>query len=509
MSSTIPGDRPAWRLADLARHTGLALHGADVEITGLTADSRRVRPGDLFVAVPGTRTDGAEFVPAALAAGAAAVCAPHAVDGVPTLVAADPRAALADLAAAYHGWPAREVSLAGITGSLGKTSTALLVQACLAGGGGMRVGVIGSLGVRARGTVHDTGMTTPDAVVMQQELRWMADEGVAWAVMEVSSHGILLDRVRGLELALGVFTNLVPDEHLEFHPTPEHYVETKLRFLDMLRPGAPLVFDADDAMVAAAVRDRRPANAVGVSLQARDDAVVVVRDVRRHAAGSDFALELRRPLVTLAGAVVADGAVPLRLPLLGRQQIGNAALAAVAAMLAGVPPADVAAGLARVAPIRRRMEIVHAADPLVIDDTAGNARSIELVHETVTTIPHERLHIAYVVRGMRGPTVNAHNAETLADLALGAGATLVVSASEDAADERNRTSDEEREAVLDTLRRRGVPFAYEPRLADAVRLVLDGAGPGDVVLLLGAQGMDAAAGMVREQLSAAGEPSNV
>ena len=506
MSSTTPGERPAWRLAALARHTGLALHGADVEITGLSADSRRVRPGDLFVAVPGTRTDGAEFVSAALGAGAAAVCTVRPMDGVPTLVAADPRAALADLAAAYHGWPAREVSLAGITGSLGKTSTALLVQACLAGGGGMRVGVIGSLGVHARGTVHDTGMTTPDAVVMQQELRWMADEGVAWAVMEVSSHGILLDRVRGLELALGVFTNLVPDEHLEFHPTPEHYVETKLRFLDMLRPGAPLVFDADDAMVAAAVRERRPANGVGVSLQARDEADVVVRDVRRHAAGSDFTLELRQPLVTLAGAVVADGGAPLRvplqLPLLGRQQIGNAALAAVAAMLAGVPPADVAAGLARVAPIRRRMEIVHAADPLVVDDTAGNARSIELVRETVTTIPHERLHIAYVVRGLRGPTVNAHNADALADLAREAGATLVVSASEDAADERNRTSDEEREAVLETLRRRGVPFAYEPRLADAVRRVLDGAGAGDVVLLLGAQGMDAGAAMVRAELDA-------
>jgi len=330
----------------------------------------------------------------------------------------------------------------------------------------------------------------------------MADEGVAWAVMEVSSHGILLDRVRGLELALGVFTNLVPDEHLEFHPTPAHYVETKLRFLDMLRPGAPLVFNADDALVREAVRARQGLRAVGVTGGAQDDAAARVRHVRQHAAGSDFVLELRRPLETLAGGIVDAGAQPLHLPLLGRQQVGNAALAAVAAMLAGVPPADVAAGMSRLPPIRRRMEIVRAADPLVIDDTAGNARSLDMVRETVATLPRRALRIAYVVRGARGPTVNEHNAAALAELAGASGAALVVSASEDAADGRNRVTDAERDAVLDTLRARGIPFDYEPRLADALRRTLDGAGAGDVVLLLGAQGMDAGAGMARELLDA-------
>jgi UDP-N-acetylmuramoyl-L-alanyl-D-glutamate--2,6-diaminopimelate ligase len=116
MPPTTPGRTPAWRLADLARHTGLALHGPDREVTGLSADSRRVRPGELFVAVPGTTRDGASFVADALRAGAAAVCTVHEVPGVPTLVAADPRAALADLAAAFYRWPARDVSLAGITG---------------------------------------------------------------------------------------------------------------------------------------------------------------------------------------------------------------------------------------------------------------------------------------------------------------------------------------------------------------------------------------------------------
>lgn len=501
-----PRPRAPRRLAELAHAAGLALHGDDREVTGLSADSRRVQPGSLFVAVPGTTADGAAFVADAVAAGAVAVCASEPVSGVPTLVAADPRAALADLAAAWHGWPAREVSLVGITGSLGKTSTALITQACLAGGA-MRIGVIGSLGVRARGSVHDTGMTTPDALVMQQELRWMADEGVAFAVMEVSSHGILLDRVRGLELAIGLFTNLVPDEHLEFHPTPEHYVQTKLRFLDMLRPGAPLVYDADDARVREAVLARFAGPAVAVSIDGAAGADVVVGEVRQHAAGSDFTLELPRALGTVVGGTVPAGLVPLRLPLLGRHQVGNAALGATAALLAGVPAEAVAEGLARLRPIRRRMEIVHAADPLVIDDTVGNARSIDMVRETVATIPRRTTRIAYAVRGLRGPTVNAHNAEALAALVRATGATLVVTESDDAADARNRVAPAELDATLDVLRGEGIAFAHERRLADAVRRALAGSGVGDLVLLLGAQGMDAGAALVRSALAPSGAPA--
>ncbi|HEU4628239.1 MAG TPA: Mur ligase family protein, partial [Gemmatimonadaceae bacterium] len=501
--SDAPAPRPrACRLSALARQAGLVLFGDDLLVTGLTADSRHVRPGDLFVAVPGAHHDGRRFVDAAVAAGAAAVCTTIPVEGVPTLVAAEPRAALADLAAAFYDYPVREVALVGITGSLGKTSTALLTQACLAGGG-VRVGVIGSLGVRARGAVHDTGMTTPDALVTQQELRWMADEGVAFAVMEVSSHGILLERVRGLELALGVFTNLVPDEHLEFHPTPEHYVETKLRFLRLLRPDAPVVYNADDDGVRGAMHARHTGPAVGVTLRDHADGAVRVRDVHPHAAGSDFTLVVERALETIVGGVVRPDAHALRVPLLGRQQVGNAALAATAALLAGVPAADVAAGMARLAPIRRRMEVVHPGAPLVVDDTVGNPRSIELVRQTVAELPHRALRIAYAVRGARGATINEHNAEALAAFVSGSGARLVVTTSDEAADARNRVTAEERDAALGVLRARGVPFTFRPRLADAVHEALDGAGPDDLVLLLGAQGMDAGAAIAREALGGA------
>lgn len=502
-----PDSRPR-PLSELARATGLPLHGEDVMVRGLCADSRTVQPGDLFVAVPGATHDGTHFVADAVRGGAAAVCAAARVDGVPTLVADSPRAALADLAAAFLGHPTRDVSLVGVTGSLGKTSTALLAQACLAGGG-LRVGVIGSLGVRARGMVHDTGMTTPDALTLQRELRWMADEGVGVAIMEVSSHGLLLERVRGIELALGIFTNLVPDEHLEFHPTPEHYVRTKLRFLDLLRDGAPLVYNADDPLVADAAERRVSGPSVGVSTAGRAGAAVLVRDARSHAAGGDFTLVITRDLCTVDGATIEAGEHRFGVPLLGSQQIDNAALAATAALLAGVPADDVARGLAGTAPIRRRMEIVHRSAPLVVDDTVGNPRSISQVQRLVTALDSRGVRITYAVRGSRGTTINEHCADALADLVQATGGPLVVTASTDAANERNRVTDQELDATVTVLRERGVHFDYEPTLRAAVHATLGGAGDGDIVLLLGAQGMDDGAALVREAMAASGAAAEV
>ncbi|HEX3157758.1 MAG TPA: Mur ligase family protein [Gemmatimonadaceae bacterium] len=493
------------RLTALARDAQLTLQaiegGGDVDpmVTGVTDDSRRVRAGDLFVAYEGRRTDGRRFVTDALAAGAVAVCAGAPVPGVPTLVTSEPRLALARLAAAMYRHPARELPLVGITGSLGKTSTALLMEACLAAGH-RRVGIIGSLGVRARGQALDTQMTTPGAPVIHAALRFMADEHVDVAVMEVTSHGILLERVAGLTFDMGLFTNLVPDEHLEFHPTPEHYIRTKLRFLEMLRRDAPLVYNWDDARVRAAAATHTRGPVIGVSLAGDPRAPVRVADVRPHAAGSDFCLVIQAPLRTLAGQAVPAEALDLRLPLLGHAQVGNAAFAAVTALLAGVPAADVRRGLAGVPPIRRRMEIVHAHGPLVVDDTVGHPRSIAEVQALALALPGRPVRAVYAVRGTRGAAINASNASALADFVAATGAELVLTESADVADARNRVTEVERDAARTVLDRRGVAYAYEPELRAAVRHALAGAPDEALVLLLGAQGMDEGARFAREVL---------
>ena len=473
-------------------------------MTGIAVDSRQVRPGDLFVAQRGARSDGLAFVPEARARGAVAACSAVPLAELPTIVVADPRGAVPRLAATLYRHPARQLRLVGITGTLGKTSTALLVQSALAAGGA-RVGVIGSLGVRVQGRVADTGMTTPDAPAIHRALRRMVDLGVTTAVMEVTSHGIALRRVAGLTFALGALTNLVPDEHLDFHGTSEHYLRTKARFFDMLEEGAPLVVNHDDRAVRrlaeeAGVAGRRPV--VTVSAQGDPEAAAAVTGLRCDAVGSAFALEIRTPLPRMDGGVLEPVAIPLVLPVLGIHQVANAALAAVTTLLAGGTATGVTESAAELSPIRRRMETVRQASPIVLDDTVGNPRALEQVFESIRPIPHHGLRIAFGIRGSRGAEINHRLAAALARLLLEARSPtlLVVTASEDTAGPRDRVEADERDAVLGVLRERGVAFEYEPALEKAVGRVLEGGSDGDLVLLLGAQGMDRAAGIARTLL---------
>lgn len=493
------------RLSELAAALGHPLHGADVDVTGIAVDSRQVQPGDLFVAQRGERTDGLRFIPEARGRGAVAACSAAPLPDLPTIVAPDPRAAVPHLAATLYGHPADRLRLVGITGTLGKTTTAFLVQSALAASG-VRVGVIGSLGVRHRGQVADTGMTTPDAPSIHRALRQMADAGVTTAVMEVTSHGIALKRVAGLMFEVGALTNLVPDEHLDFHGTPEHYLRTKARFFDMLRPGAPLVISRDDARVRKLVAEAGIARlrpVIGVSAGGDPEADVAVSGLRCDAAGSVFALEIRRPLPQAGGSELLPTAIPLVLPVLGLHQVANAALAAVVALVAGGAPAGVTESVAEQAPIRRRMEVVRPAAPTVLDDTVGNPRSLDSVFATIRAIPHRSLRVAFGIRGSRGPGINRRLAEALARGVRSSACPvdLVITASEDAAGARDRVRDDEREAMLGVLRREGIAFSYEPALESAVPRALRGSGEGDLVLLLGAQGMDEAAALARRILS--------
>lgn len=491
-------------LSELSAALGFPLHGADAEVSGIAVDSRQVRPGDLFVAQRGARTDGLGFVHQARENGAVAVCSLVPLPGFPTIVAPDPRGAVPRLAATLYRHPADELRLVGITGTLGKTSTAMLVQSALAASG-VRVGVIGSLGVRAPGLVADTGMTTPDPPSIHRALRHMVDAGVTTAVLEVTSHGIALKRVAGLTFAAGALTNLVPDEHLDFHGTAENYLRTKARFFGMLQPDSPLVLNWDDGHVRRLVAEAGLATArpiVSVSARGDAEADVLVSGLRSDASGSVFALEFRQPLPRVGGGEVPAGAIPLVLPVLGLHQVENAAVAAVLALVAGATPSGVTESVAELAPIRRRMEVVREASPVVLDDTVGNPRALDAVFASIRAIPHRALRIAFAVRGSRGAGINRRLGAALARGVRTAATPvhLVVTTSEDRAGARDRVRPEERDALLAVLRQEGIAFIDEPTLTEALRGVLTGAGAEDLVLLLGAQGMDGAARIAREML---------
>ncbi|HEU5208039.1 MAG TPA: Mur ligase family protein [Longimicrobiales bacterium] len=486
-------------LADAGIRAGTA---PDAMIRAVVTDSRQVTPGALFIAIPGTQVDGATFIADAVAAGAAAIVAqgPGTSDQrapVPLIHVPDARAAAARLAGAWYGHPARRMRLLGITGTVGKTSVLSIAEALLHASG-VRVASIGSLGLRiGTETAEESRYTVPEPLLLHRWLQRAADAECDVALMEVTSHALVQQRVAGLRYEAGAFTNLVPLEHAEFHRNFRTYVESKTRFFDHLAAGAPLAFNAEDRAVSRIVRER---DVAGVACGAVRTAAMRIEDVHVSHAGTRFVLNARRPVPRIDGAEHAPFRLPLELSLLGRSNLINVALATTLALSAGASADAAAAVLPDLTAPRRRMQLLKTA-PLILDDTAGHPESVNVVFETVERLRPGHVHVVWAVRGRRGPRINRYNAEALAIwLRRMPHASLVVTRSSDVADHLNRVSDEEYDAFLRPLRRARVRFRESAELRPAVQQVLAAARPDDLVLLLGAQGMNQGAAIAQEWL---------
>lgn len=350
-------------LADLADLVGVPASGSaeGTTVTGVTLASGEVRPGDLYAALPGARTHGARFAADAADRGAAAVLTdPTGLEtargtGLPVCVVDDPRAVLGLVADRVYGEPSRELTVLGITGTNGKTTTAYLVEAGLAAAG-LGTGLIGTVQTRTRGRAADgtatetafpSVRTTPEAPALHGLLATMAASGVSAVVMEVSSHALVLGRVGGVRFAAAGFTNLGRD-HLDFHETLEDYFEAKAMLFDGRAEREVLTVD-DEA--GRRLADRRP-GAATVSLTAPAD--WTARDVATAPdGGSTF---------TLAGPGGRTWPGRIRLP--GLFNVANAVLAVALLDAVGVPVGTALEGIAATV-VPGRMEPVDAGQPFV------------------------------------------------------------------------------------------------------------------------------------------------
>jgi UDP-N-acetylmuramoyl-L-alanyl-D-glutamate--2,6-diaminopimelate ligase len=381
------------RLDDLLARAGLSPTGSDAEIAGLTADSRQVRPGFLFAALPGTRADGARFVPDAVAAGAAAILAAPgtAVPAGTALIAEeDPRRALALLAAAFHG--AQPETAVAITGTNGKTSTADFLRQ-LWTLDGKRAASLGTLGLVAEGFPRGESLTTPDPVALHATMAELARGGVTHLAMEASSHGLDQRRLDGVELAAAAFTNLTRD-HLDYHGTMEAYRASKLRLFDTLLPeGAPAVAHA--AMEAETLEAIR-----GIAGDRGLKLIEVGRDVRLM---SHRALPAGQALGVDAFGTWAE----VEIPVPGRFQADNALVALALAIATGMDTARALALLPRLAPVRGRMELAARLPngSAVYVDYAHTPDALERLLDALR--PHvaegAKLHALFGAGGDRDP----------------------------------------------------------------------------------------------------------
>jgi UDP-N-acetylmuramoyl-L-alanyl-D-glutamate--2,6-diaminopimelate ligase len=337
------------KLADLIKDIPLTASGTvpqTLDIPGLTEDSRKVEPGMLFAALPGTRADGMAFVNEALSRGAAAILAGPGAGGnalsVPLLRAIEPRRALALLAARFYG--AQPKTIAAVTGTNGKTSVASFLREIWAANG-FDAASLGTIGIVTRRGETPLAHTTPDPVSLHKHLARLAADGVTHLALEASSHGLDQHRLDGVRIAAGAFTNITRD-HLDYHPVFEHYLNAKLRlFRELLEPGAPAVIDADSPGAGAAIEAALAASLRVMTVGQRGESIALSA-VERNG--------FKQRLSLLYGGRVFT----VDLPLAGAFQISNALAAAGLALGLGSAPDQVFPALSKLKGAKGRLEYI-------------------------------------------------------------------------------------------------------------------------------------------------------
>ncbi|MDX3345689.1 UDP-N-acetylmuramoyl-L-alanyl-D-glutamate--2,6-diaminopimelate ligase [Streptomyces sp. ME02-6979A] len=488
---TYPGPpRPvrisATPLAELADQLGVAAPDGSAEITGITHDSRAVRPGDLYAALPGARLHGADFVTQAAGLGAAAVLTDPAgaeraaAAGLPALVVDDPRARMGELAATIYGHPGRDLLQIGITGTSGKTTTAYLVE------GGLRTakstGLIGTVEMRIGDERIKSERTTPEATDLQALFAVMRERGTEAVAMEVSSHALVLGRVDACVFDIAVFTNLSP-EHMEFHSGMEDYFQAKAQLFTPKRSRLGVV-NVDDEY------GRRLAKEATVP--------VVTYSAEGHPDADWRADEVEvGPLDSTFTVLGSKGErIAAKSPLAGPFNVANTLAAIVALAAAGLDPQSAADGVAAVPGVPGRLERVDEGQPFfAVVDYAHKTDAVESVLRALRKVTEGKLHAVLGCGGDRDTTKREPMGAAVARFADTAVLTSDNPRSEDPL------------AILATMlqgaasvpaHERGEVQVFEDRAA-AIAAAVARAEPGDTVLVAGKgheQGQDIA-GVVR------------
>jgi UDP-N-acetylmuramoyl-L-alanyl-D-glutamate--2,6-diaminopimelate ligase len=437
-----------------------------IVIVGLTADSRKVAPGMLFASLPGTKVDGAAFAAAAAAQGAAAILADKGATlpplAIPVLRAADPRRAIALMAARFHG---RQPCVAlAVTGTSGKTSVADFTRQILAHCG-RQAASLGTLGViKPSGAVYGS-LTTPDPITLAATLADLADEGVTHLTFEASSHGLDQRRLDGVKLTAAAFTNLGRD-HLDYHPTVEAYLAAKLLLFDtLLEPGLPAVVNTDGARAAdmIEVARRRGHRLITVG---REGATIGLAGVTRDGFASRLEID------------VAGKRHEVRLPLLGAYQIENALTAAGLALAAGEDDADVIAALGTLSGVPGRLEVAgEVRGGLAVVDYAHKPEALAAALDALRPFATGRLVCVMGCGGDRDKGKRPIMGRIAAEKA-----DLVIVTDDNPRGEM--PAEIRREILAGITAGQGNVREIGDR-ADAIRTAVSGIGEGDVVVVAG------------------------
>jgi len=459
-------------LEELLRLAGIEPKGlgSNPAVRGVEHDSRRVGPGDVFVCIRGQRFDGHHFSLQAVERGACAVVAeegaplPEGIQ-VPVIRVSDTRLALARLSAAFYGFPSRELTLVGVTGTNGKSTVVEMVR-CIFEAAGVTAARIGTLGMKAPWGEESLSHTTPEAPDLQRALRKLVEKGVKGVAMEVSSHALELKRVVGCQFDAAVFTNLSRD-HLDFHRSMEEYGRAKMRlFTEPLDGGPPpLVATNIDDEFGRRIAKEAPGRVLTYGLSPEAELRVEVAGVSREGLKLRFSHggERREALLRLLAPFNAL----------------NAGAAAAVALLLGLGWEAIIKGLESMEVVPGRFELVEMGQPFtVVVDYAHTPDSLRKAIESAREICGGRVIVVFGCGGERDPGKRPKMGKIAAELA-----DYVIITSDNPRGER---PEDIAKAIEEGAREaKGAPYETLLDRAEAIRRAIGLARPGDLVLVAG------------------------
>ena len=434
---------------------------AELEISGVSYDSRTTQPGELFVAVTGFAADGHKFIPKAVENGAAVIlCEEKPSCDIPYVLVSDSRYGLAIVSRDFFGDPASEMTMIGITGTSGKTSSSYLIKHMLESKLDAKVGLIGTNGNMIGDEFLHTEHTTPESYELHKLFRHMADSGCTHVVMEVSSHSLTLERVAGIHFDVALYTNLSQD-HLDFHGTMEEYAAAKRKLFSMCSLGC---FNLDDAW-ADFMRDGASCRTMTFSTE-KNEADLVAKDIRLTADGVRFA------------SVSGDEISITKLGIPGMFSVYNALGTMSVGLALGLSLADCSDAMSSAKGVKGRLEIVPTGrDFSVVIDYSHKPDALEKVLKTLKPVTRGRLIALFGCGGDRDKLKRPIMGRIAAD-----NADLVVVTSDNP---RTEDPDEIIREIVAGMKDKRTPTKVICDRREAIAWAIDNAAPGDVLLLAG------------------------
>ncbi len=451
------------KLRELIKNLSIIEMNADAEreISGVSYDSRKTEKGDMFVAIRGFEADGHKFIPKAVENGAAVIlCEEKPSCDIPYVLVSDSRYGLAIVSRDFFGDPASEMTMIGITGTSGKTSSSYLIKHMLESKLDAKVGLIGTNGNMIGDELLHTEHTTPESYELHKLFRHMADSGCTHVVMEVSSHSLTLERVAGIHFDVALYTNLSQD-HLDFHGTMEEYAAAKRKLFSMCSLGC---FNLDDAW-ADFMRDGASCRTMTFSTE-KNEADLVAKDIRLTADGVRFA------------SVSGDEISITKLGIPGMFSVYNALGTMSVGLALGLSLADCSDAMSSAKGVKGRLEIVPTGrDFSVVIDYSHKPDALEKVLKTLKPVTRGRLIALFGCGGDRDKLKRPIMGRIAAD-----NADLVVVTSDNP---RTEDPDEIIREIVAGMKDKRTPTKVICDRREAIAWAIDNAAPGDVLLLAG------------------------